>query len=122
MEKDSVQNFSDLKRQSLLMKSKQNLLERSKVNLMNSSSFSSLKSNDQSYLETSEQFRRKLSPQYTNELIKKRPLFHDIIDQNKSSSVRITNDLLGAGIDPLTYDYTHSKMVEDTSELFYHKF
>jgi len=69
IEKDTVQNFSDLKRQSLLMRSKQNLLERTKSNLINSSSFSSLRLNDQSYLDTTEQFRRKLSPQYSNELI-----------------------------------------------------
>ena len=32
--------------------------------------------------------------------------------------VRISNDLLGAGIDPLKYDYDYSKLVNSTQQLF----
>ena len=32
--------------------------------------------------------------------------------------VRISNDLLGAGIDPLKYDYNYSKLVNSTHQLF----
>ena len=32
--------------------------------------------------------------------------------------VRISNDLLGAGIDPLKYDYNYSKLVNSTQQLF----
>lgn len=35
---------------------------------------------------------------------------------------RISNDLLGAGIDPLRFDYNYSKYVNETSKLFYKTF
>lgn len=35
---------------------------------------------------------------------------------------RISNDLLGAGIDPLKYDYNYSKLVNEASKLFYKTF
>lgn len=121
IQKDAVQNCSDLKRHSIQMRSKQNLLEKTKPNFMNSSS-SSFKPMDQSYSETSEVYRNKINTEQSNEFIQKRPFFHELIDTNQPENVRIMNDLLGAGIDPLTYDYNHSHMVQNSDELFNYKF
>jgi hypothetical protein len=49
--------------------------------------------------------------------IKKRPYFHQAIVANQPNNTKICNDLLGAGIDHLTYDYQYSKMIDQTAEL-----
>ena len=37
--------------------------------------------------------------------------------ENEPSNVKVCGDLLGAGIDPLTYDYSYSKLADHSPEL-----
>ena len=49
--------------------------------------------------------------------IKKRHYFHQVIVYNQPTNTKICNDLLGAGIDPLTYSYQYSKMIDQPKNL-----
>lgn len=40
-----------------------------------------------------------------------------MIVENEPPSVKICSDLLGAGIDPLTYDYSYSKLTDHPPQL-----
>ena len=54
--------------------------------------------------------------------IKKRPYFHQLIVENEPANTRIHNDLLGAGLDPLTCNISHSKLIDNTHELLAKEF
>lgn len=134
MEKESVQNCSDLKRHSIQTKCQKQLLpinEKTKQSFMNTSHFSPFRQQDSidsasqiSKREDSmvQDHKSKMQHQKSCEILPKRPLYHDMIDTNYPESIRIMNDLLGAGIDPLTYDYNVSKLVENGAELIAQKF
>ena len=47
--------------------------------------------------------------------LKKRPYFHQLVVDNEPVNTRIHNDLLGAGLDPLTCNVTHSKLIDNTN-------
>ena len=49
--------------------------------------------------------------------VKKRPYFHQLIVDNQPTNVRICNDLLGAGLDPLTCNTNHSKLIDQKGQL-----
>ena len=49
--------------------------------------------------------------------LRRRPYFHESIVKNSPKNVKICNDLLGAGIDPLTYDYNYSNLVDNSKYL-----
>jgi hypothetical protein len=54
--------------------------------------------------------------------IRKRPYFHQLIVANEPNSIRICNDLLGAGLDPLTYKSSHSKLIDSSAQLMAKEF
>lgn len=54
--------------------------------------------------------------------LKKRPYFHQLVVENEPSNTKIINDLLGAGIDPLTFNVNYSKLANSSSQLLSKEF